>query len=196
MALPATALQPRTYEDLRAIPDDLHRYELISGEILMSPSPRTKHQRAAFSLATEMRLFAARRRLGEVFVAPFDVIFSRYNVVVPDLLYVSRGHARIIDEDHIHGAPDLIAEVLSPSNRMVDLMKKAALYADHGVPEYWIVDPDAESITVYELRDGLYVARPNEAGVASSAVLPGFEIRSSELFAVPEWMTDSDNETE
>jgi Uma2 family endonuclease len=189
-------LQPRTYDDLLAMPEDGHRYELIYGEIVMSPSPKTKHQRAVVQLAEAFNRYVREHRLGEVFVAPFDVKLSPHSVVQPDLLYVKRERSRIVTEDFVDGPPDLIIEVLSASNRMQDLVKKAALYAEHGVPEYWIVDPESEQIGVNVWEDGQYVPVTFEDAIARSVTLPGLEVSPSEIFALPEWLRPKTDESE
>lgn len=201
MALTATTpqvieLQLKTYDDLRAIPEDGNRYELIFGEVVMSPSPKKKHQRALSRLNERMSSFVQERKLGEVFFAPFDVKFSPYSVVEPDLLYVSREKRKSLGDDFVDGAPDIVVEVLSPSNRMQDLVKKAALYAMNRVSEYWVLDPDSESITVHQWKDGQYVALKSRKGIARSIVLAGFQVSNREIFAEPDWMKTSDSEAE
>lgn len=198
MALPATQfeLQPQTYDDLRAMPEDGHRYELIHGEIVMSPSPKTKHQDVLGELFALVHRFARDSHLGRAYIAPLDVKFSPHNVVQPDLLFVRRENAQIVTIDYVDGAPDLIVEVLSPSNRLQDLVKKAVLYAEYGVPEYWIVDPDSEKVVINIWQNGQYVALADEDGVARSSVLTGLEIRQADIFELPDWMTTNLDETE
>lgn len=197
MALSASHIQvqPHTYDDFRSIPEDGHRYELIFGEIVISPSPHTKHQHALGELFTRMKQFVHERQLGRVYFAPVDVKLSPNNVVQPDLLFVKRQRLRIVRNEFIDGAPDLVVEALSPANRMRDLVKKAVLYGLHGVPEYWIVDPETNTMTVHIWRDGQYVAEV-EDGVSRSAVLAGFEVRPAELFELPDWMSANPDETE
>lgn len=202
MALPAsrqssaTTIQALTYEDLRAIPDDGNRYELIFGEIVMSPSPSAKHQYVLGELFTRMKQFAHDRQLGRVWIAPLDVRLSANNVVQPDLCFIRRERLGIVRDDLIDGAPDLIVEALSPSNRMQDLVKKAVLYGQYRVSEYWIVDPESETATVHTLRDGQFVPNEAEGGAARSIVLQGFEVRPSDVFELPDWMSANPNETE
>lgn len=198
MALPAAQikLELRTYDDLLALPDDGNRYELIHGEIVMSPAPKTKHQRIQMLLSRKLGDYVETHRLGELFGAPLDVKFSPYNVVQPDLVFVSRARADIVSEDFIDGAPDLIIEILSPSNRMRDLVTKAALYADQGVAEYWIIDPDSETVVVNVLRHGLYTALQPAGDAIRSGVFPNLRMTVSEVFAVPEWLNPTKRETE
>lgn len=183
MAEPAIYLELKTVDDYLALPDDGHRYELIAGEIVMSPSPTTKHQRVIARLTTRLHAFVESRRLGEVFFAPLDVQISRYSVVQPDVTVVLAGRSAIVSDDRINGAPDLVVEVISPSSRKRDLRDKANLYMHAGVPEYWIVDPESEAITVYVLSGGGYLPSVSAGGVARSQVLPGFEVVVAEIFA-------------
>jgi Uma2 family endonuclease len=196
MALPAPLLQLKTYDDLQSLPDDGNRYELIFGEIVMSPSPRARHQQTIADLAFAMREFARAHRLGDVYFAPFDVRFSNLSVVQPDIFFLSVSHIRRLTQLYVDGAPDLVVEVLSPSNRAVDLIKKAALYLNYAVPEYWVVDPESETITVNVLVDGQYIARDNTDGQATSLVLQGFSVNPETIFSEPEWLRSADSETE
>jgi Uma2 family endonuclease len=189
-------LELKTYDDLLAIPDDGNRYELIFGEIFMSPSPATKHQFVLGELNERFRDHVLKKALGVVFFAPVDVKFSMYSVVEPDLIVVSRERVEIVTEKNVDGVPDVVVEILSPSNRMQDLVRKAALYAQYGVPEYWIVDPETDRITVNQLREGQYSPLPIRGGIARSTVLPGLKIRVSDIFTIPEWMAKSSTEKE
>ena len=175
MASPATSAEigSKTYDDLLAMPDDGNRYELIFGEIVMTASPKRKHQFALFQLGKLLDAYARDHRLGEVYIAPYDVKLSVHNVVEPDILFVRRSRLNILTEDFVDGPPDLVVEVLSPTNRAHDLVKKATLYADFGIPEYWIVDPVTDVITVHVLEAGHYRPLPNRPGIAESLVLAG-----------------------
>ena len=198
MALPAPIpmLQLKTYDDLQAMPDDGKRYELIYGEIVMSPSPRLRHQLVARRIERRFEDHLREHGGGVVVGAPFDVKFSETNVVQPDIIVVRAERVRALTEDFMDGAPDIVVEVLSPSNRGHDLIKKAALYQDHGVPEYWVVDPDAGAIVVNVLTDGRYAAVASPDGVVRSRVLPGLEVRPVDVFALPDWMSSATGETE
>jgi Uma2 family endonuclease len=192
MTATTTDLRPLTYDDLAAMPDDGKRYELINGELYELTGPNTKHQRAILRLSWSLGHFVNERKLGEVFVAPFDVYFTPHNTVQPDIIFVSRERRRIIRADKIEGAPDLLMEILSPSNRIHDVVTKAALYATFGVPEYWLVDPERDTIAVQTLRDGIYVPVESTDGIARSLALPGFEVNPTDVFAEPEWMGDAE----
>ena len=180
-AIPPT-LQLKTYDDLQTMPDDGNRYELINGEICMSPAPRLRHQDALMALYDQFRAYLRVQPVGKLMIAPFDVKFSEADVVQPDLFVALGDWETVLTEDYMIGAPDLVVEVLSPSNRRQDLVQKAALYQSNGVPEYWVVDPDAKAIAVNVLTNGRYAARPAEGGTLRSAVLPGLVVVLADVF--------------
>ncbi len=172
-----------TYADYLKTPDD-ERYELLSGELIMSPSPREIHQYILGRLYLQLGAFIYGRNLGKVYFAPFDVVLSDTDVVQPDLLFVSYERDEIITPDNVQGAPDLVVEILSPATAKRDRTFKPDLYAQHGVQEYWIVDPDARTIMVL-LRDesrfkvvGIY----GEEQTLRSPSLAGFSIALQEIF--------------
>ena len=173
-----------TYDDYRNTPDD-RRYELLDGELVMAPAPSLRHQRTGIRLSSLLHAFVTGRRLGEVFSPPCDVILSDTDVVQPDLLFVSRERGRILLEgDAVRGAPDLVVEILSPSTAARDRTLKRVLYARHGVREYWLVDPDAETITVMVLgTDGFEVEAVYGKGeTLTSPTLRGFAVNLDEVF--------------
>ena len=144
-----------TYEDYVLIPDDGMRHELIDGEHFVTPAPVTRHQAILKNLVVELEPRVRRRELGHLHLAPLDVILSEVDVVQPDLVFVSKARDSILG-DWVRGAPDLAVEILSPGTRRRDETLKRHLYERHGVAEYWIVDPEAESIAVFRLTDGRY----------------------------------------
>ena len=186
-----------TYSDLLLFPDDGKRHELIDGERIMSPSPFTKHQRVSRNLSTAFDNFLRKHRLGEIFTAPMDVVLSDINVVEPDLLFIASEHAAIITEKHIMGVPDLVVEIISAGSgtetcatrnmsqmglgRKTDEIIKRRLYEQFGVQEYWIVDPELESVKVYRWHENMCHTEhvPNSGTGMQSA---GF-VRVSELSA-------------
>lgn len=144
-----------TYEDYLKTPED-ERYELIEGELLMTPSPVTRHQRISRELEFELLKFAKENDLGEVFDAPYDVYLDDENVVQPDIMFISKERLNIIGEKNIQGAPDLVIEIISENTAYRDLVQKKKLYARFGVKEYWIVIPEEGSIEIYILKDKTY----------------------------------------
>ena len=172
------------YDDYVRLPDDGRRYEIIDGELFMSPSPSFFHQRLSAELFAALFNFIKEKNLGVVVSAPIDVIFEHWNVVVPDIAFVSDARADIIEKRGLVGAPDLLVEILSPSTRERDLSEKRDLYERYGVHAYWVVDPDAEQVLVYRLVEGRYAA-PEVLGlddVLTSALLPGFVLPLRALF--------------
>ena len=172
-----------TYEDYAKTPDD-ERWELIDGELVMVPSPRRAHQRNQIKLGSRMSFFAEENDLGEVYFAPFDVVLSETDTVQPDLLFVTKERLHIITEDNVHGAPDLVVEIRSPSTARQDWTVKRELYARHGVKEYWLVDPEAATIAVLLLDDGeLKVAGVyGEDDTLTSRAMSGFNITLADIF--------------
>jgi Uma2 family endonuclease len=173
-----------TYEDYCALPDDGRRHEIIEGELHVTPSPSRAHQQVAASVLVALKPFVTARGLGDVFIAPFDVILEETSVVVPDLLFVAAARSGIVTDRGIRGAPDLIVEILSPGTARRDRIEKAQLYARHGVPHYWLVDPEMRILEVYELGEGQYRRVASLAGddAFSPAVFPGLSIPLASLW--------------
>ena len=142
------APRPWTYADLVALPDDQLRHELIDGEHVVTPSPATGHQIILMNLIRLLLPYLDEHRLGQLLSAPFDVKLSLFTVLVPDLVYfTAERFVRVVNEKHATAAPDLVIEILSPGTRRRDKGRKRAIYDREGVGEYWIVDPEARSIT-------------------------------------------------
>lgn len=149
-----------TYDDYCRIPEDGRRYEVIQGTLYMAPAPFYRHQKIIGRLFVLLDQFVQSTNAGEVLIAPFDVLLSEHNVVQPDILFIAKNNLSILTEKNAQGAPDLMIEVLSKSNRRHDEVRKRKLYETFGVREYWIVDPQAESITMYS-HDGDRFGVPN-----------------------------------
>lgn len=172
-----------TYADLAAFPEDGLRREIIDGELLVSPSPFLRHQQVLGELYLVFRLHLSEHGGGRVFFAPADVVFSDTNVVEPDLLFVADEQQDILTEKNIQGAPALVVEVVSDTRR--DRVRKRDLYARFAVPEYWIVDPDADRVEVYRLKGATY-AKPEilEPGdTLTYQRLPGLVIDLAQILA-------------
>jgi Uma2 family endonuclease len=184
---PATSRAKLTYDDFLLFPDDGQRHELIDGEHYVTASPNIKHQRISKRLLDTIDVWLQEHPLGEIFYAPLDVRFSLFDVVEPDLFYVSNERAAdLLAGQHVIGSPDVIVEIGSPGTRQRDETIKRRLYERSNVLEYWVVDPDIDVIRVYR-RDGDRFARPielsREAGdVLTTAILPGLEIALSDVF--------------
>lgn len=174
-----------TYEDYVRLPEDGCRYEILEGELLMTPAPSSRHQRISRNL--EFLLFAhlKGRDLGEVLYAPFDVIFQSGTVAQPDLLYVSKEREAIITDRGAEGAPDLIVEITSPASSRTDRIRKFEIYSKFGVSWYWLLDPESQTFEEYELAGNSYVRRGScaEDDVFTPLLFPGLEIPLSEVWA-------------
>ena len=185
MATTTEAPVRQTYEDYCATPDD-ERYELINGRLMMmGPAPNTKHQKVLGRLYRKLGAFTEKHALGEVYVAPYDVYLSDTNVVQPDLLFISRTREDIVTEQNVRGAPDLVVEILSPSTAEKDLGEKHELYGKHGVLEYWIVDPVAETVAVHRQRVGRLEVAENlgRGDTLRTALLDGLQLKLDDVFA-------------
>ena len=171
-----TTLKPEpiklTYEDYCALPDDGKRYEILDGDLYMSPSPETPHQRILGNLLAILHDHVRLLKLGEVFVAPLDVLLGKHDIVEPDLIFVSNERRAIITRKNIRGAPDLLVEVLSPSTSKRDLRDKRNIYARSGVRFYWIIDPEARTLLELKASGRAYgKVRMHKQGAAIRPVL-------------------------
>lgn len=142
-----------TYTEFARLPEDGNRYEVIAGELYVTPSPRPRHQGVVggllFALDTHVRF----HKLGRVYPGPIDVLFAEGDYLAPDLVFVRRDRLEIVSERGLEAAPDLVVEVLSPSTAARDRTLKRDRYRHYGVPEYWVVDPKAREILVYRSVD-------------------------------------------
>ena len=173
-----------TYEDYLRLPED-KRYEIIGGDLFMTPAPSTRHQEVSGNLEAILREFVRKHNLGKVYDAPCDVVLTEHDIVQPDILFISREREHIITEANIQGAPDLIVEILSPSRTWMDQKLKKALYARCGVKEYWIVDPEGRRVEVYLLsKEGYELRRVyGERDSFKSEVIGGLVVKGEEIFA-------------
>jgi len=176
-----------TYDDFLLFPDDGMRHELIDGEHYVTPSPNTKHQTVSMTLAVLVGGWLEANPIGRVYHAPFDVVFTRFDVVEPDLLYVSNARlGDVLTPQHVRGAPDLVIEIGSPGTRVRDETKKRALYEREGVAEYWFVDPEIDVVRTYRRagdRFGRVMELSREANdVLTTPLLPGLELPLTRLF--------------
>jgi Uma2 family endonuclease len=172
-----------TYAEMVAeLPETNLPVELWNGELIMSPAPHPDHQRIVGSFYKILDRFVEHQELGQVFVSPVDVVLTPRRVVQPDVLFISKARLGIV-KDCIDGAPDLAMEVVSEYSWQRDRIEKKALYEQAGLPEYWIVDPDSETIEVFALTGGVYKlhSRANRGQTAKSKLLAGFSISFKQL---------------
>lgn len=186
----ATTSTRLTYADLVAMPEDGKRHELIDGEHFVTPSPTFRHQLVLGNLHLDLGSYVEANGLGKACFAPLDVILSDYDVVEPDLLFVTTERLARIGRAYIHAAPDLAVEVLSPSTRKIDATKKLRLYEKFGVAEYWMIDPEDEWVEVYRsvsaehpgLHQTARLLRQRGDGPLTSPLFPGFALQLDRLF--------------
>lgn len=178
--------QKLTYDEFQALPrDGSKRFELIEGEVFMTPSPNTKHQRAVGRLFRALADHVEKHRLGEVFIAPYDIVFSQWTALEPDLLFIQKDRSGIVTDANVQGAPDLVIEVLSPSNKAHDRKRKLREYEKAGVAEAWYLDPEERTGEILNLgADGIYAVTAVLSGnnSISSRAVPGFSIALDGIF--------------
>lgn len=165
-----------TYQEYRHFPDDGRCHELVDGEHYVAPAPGTGHQAASGRIFAQLFRQIEEAGLGRVFAAPTDVELSEVDIVQPDLVVVLRKRERIVSPSRIVGAPDLVVEIISPSTAERDRELKRLLYERSGVPVYWLVDPDAQEVTVFE-ADAHGGGRYRETGVFRERV--GFALNDA-----------------
>ena len=181
-----------TYADYAATPED-ERWELIDGALYhMAAAPNTRHHDVSDNTGDLVKAVVQPQRLGRIYRAPFALRLSETNTVEPDLLYVSAARRHIITDRGCEGIPDLVAEILSPSNSAHDLAVKRELYARHGIPEYWIIDPIRETLLALTdpiLNNGIgeYTAETlyQSCDTLTTDRIPGLVIAIADVFAEP-----------
>jgi len=173
-----------SYEEFRQLPDDGKRYELIHGEVHVSPAPNTRHQLVQITLSSSLFQYLQESRAGIVLTAPIDVRLGDELSVQPDIVYVSSSRTEIIREDFVDGAPDLVVEILSPSTAKHDRATKLGIYSQAAVPEVWLLDPVAKTVELLKLQGNKYLVDSVLAGgqILKSSLFPGWELPLERLF--------------
>lgn len=176
-----------TYADFRRFPNDGQRHELINGEHAVTPSPILRHQELSVRLVIALGAFLETNPIASVFHAPFDCVFSFFDIVEPDLLVVTNDQREILTKRNVRGAPALVVEILSERSSSRDQRSKRALYERVGVREYWIVDPDNNCVSVYRLEKPGRFRFPETLAAATAdslttPLLPGFALDLVKLF--------------
>ncbi len=173
-----------TYADYALLPEGAP-YQLIGGKLVMTPAPNTFHQIISMRLEARFVNFVTEKDLGIILDAPIDVYFEEKETYQPDIIFIAKNRLQIIEKAKVNGAPDLVVEILSPSTGYYDLKKKARTYARHGVKEYWVVDPEDQSIEVHVGQEGKFVLnqRVEGEGRVKSLVLEGLTVEAKEIFA-------------
>ena len=170
-------------------PDDGKRHEIIDGVHYVTPSPVTRHQAILGRLYLSIGNFLeSHPQLGRVYFAPFDVIFTRWDVVEPDLLVIAGDQLDILTTKNVQGAPAIVVEILSPGTRKVDEQIKRRLFDRGGVREYWLIDPELDLVKMYRRGDDGGFSRIAELtreaeDTLTSPVLPGLSLALTRLLA-------------
>jgi Uma2 family endonuclease len=174
-----------TYDDYCELPNDRNRYEILDGELSVTPAPATKHQITLGNLYRIVSIHVLANHTGRLLLAPTDVILAATTVVQPDLVFVSNDRSQVVTPRGVEGAPSLVVEILSPTTHRTDRVTKAQLYAKHQIPHYWLVDPDQHSVEAYELVIDRYdlVASTHGAEVFTPSLFPGLSIQLADLWA-------------
>ncbi|CAN5817165.1 Uma2 family endonuclease [soil metagenome] len=176
MASPAEAAL--TWSELQTWPDDGLRYELIDGALQVSPAPSYRHQRVVNRISADLTVWADQHG-GQVLSGPFDVYVHEREYVEPDLLFVCAERVHLFTERRLPAPPDLVVEVSSPSTHSVDAGAKRDLYERFAVPEYWLVDLDADMVLVHRLGAGAggyaVPSRRARGDVLDCVGAPGFD---------------------
>ncbi len=172
-----------TYSAYAAL-DDRQRYEIVNGVLVMPPSPTWSHQEVVLEIASYLRTYIHSAGLGGVFVAPIDVELEPKNVYQPDVVVLLKANRERLRDGHIVGAPDLVVEVASESTRLFDRLIKYEVYARTGIPEYWLVNPEAGIVEVLVLEDGKYQSIGVFRGqdMLPSRVLPELPVHVEQFF--------------
>jgi Uma2 family endonuclease len=184
MTVTTTKSRLTTYDDYRHLPDDGKQHQIIEGQLYMTPAPTTLHQRILLNLFRLIDPFVNKSELGEILIAPVDVVLSMTDVVQPDLVFVAKQRSNIVTKKNIVDAPDLIAEIVSENSEIIDRNKKMALYERHGVKEYWIVDPSAKCVEQYLLNNRRLSLKDTykDSQKLASVVVNNFTISPSDIF--------------
>lgn len=172
-----------TFADYERLPEGAP-YQLIGGDLVMTPAPTPYHQRISRKIEFELLKFVSVKELGEIFDAPIDVYLSETETYQPDIIFIAKDRFAVIGEKKIEAAPDLVMEILSPATAYYDLRHKMRVYEASGVKEYWIVDPVEKSIEVYESAGGAFklFVKAQATGSVKSKLLDGFGIDLKEVF--------------
>jgi len=159
-------------------------YQLIGGELIMTPSPTAFHQSIIYRLILKLGNFVEQKKLGVILQSPIDVYLSDEDVYQPDLIFIRADRARGIRKDKLRIVPDLVVEVLSPSTAYFDFTRKKEMYCARGVEEYWIVDPEAETIEIMIKQGDVYRTERllHNSEILESAMFPGFSMKVEDIF--------------
>ena len=175
---------PLTVEHYRMLPETGPRYQLVNGDLYMSPAPNRYHQVISRNLEFILMQYLEGQPLGELYHAPFDVYLSDVDVFQPDIIIVLNQNRGILTAAGAEGAPDFVVEILSPKTRKLDLEQKRRVYAREGVAELWIIDPEPQTVTIYRFTENTeHPVEVKQAGeTLGSPLLPGLAVDLARVF--------------
>jgi Uma2 family endonuclease len=178
------AIEQFTVADYQSMPEGPPYYQLVEGELIMAPSPGSLHQDIAGNIYFLLRRHVTKHRLGKVCIAPLDVFLSDTSVLQPDVFFLSIASLPLLQADGVHGAPDLVVEIVSPSNGPLEKRRKRPIYAQSGVKELWLIDPVLEQIHRYDFT--VDAAKPVQLVDSEESfetpLLPGLVVSAVEVF--------------
>ena len=176
-----------TWDDIKDLPEDAGRTEIVDGELVLSPTPASRHQRICTLLGVAIVPFITKRDLGWMFASPMHTILAAHAHYEPDLCFIRKNRLSIIKEKFIDGPPDMVVEVISESNRTHDTVVKFNDYARYGIEEYWLVDPREEEISTWFLSGGEYelLGRGRRGDRVTTRVLEGLDLNPDDVLAEP-----------
>lgn len=177
--------RPCTADEYRAMPESLTKSSLIDGVLVEEPSPSDEHQFIVGRFFSTLDDFVEQHDLGAVRLSPFDVWLAEEEVVQPDVLYVAKARLSLIRKNGVHGAPDLVIEVASPSTRRWDRSVKRERYARRGVPELWLIEPALRQVEIHRFAECPHgpLKILSSADELQTPLLPGFRLPVWRLFA-------------
>ena len=175
-------IEKKTIADYEALPEG-SPYQLVEGELIMSPAPGVEHQQTSINISHRLYSFLKQRGIGRVLYAPLDVYIDEENAYQPDIVVILKGSKARITRKGVYGPPDVVVEILSPSTAYYDLTQKKDVYERSGVREYWIVDPLRRTFEVYlNTEEGFkLISKAKGKGVVRSEVL-SLELELEEVF--------------
>lgn len=174
-----------TYADYVRFPEDGLRHEIIDGKHYVTPSPSYRHQRISGKFFYFIEQYLESHAAGQILYAPFDAVLGEFDIVVPDLLYVSKERMAFLTLKNLQGPPNLVIEILSPSTSRRDRRLKLDLHERVGVEEYWLVDPERDFVDVYQRRpEGFEIpVQYAKTAILTSPLFPGLELHLDRVFA-------------
>jgi Uma2 family endonuclease len=170
--------------DFDNLPEGPPYYELLHNQIIQMPPPTTFHQSIGGKIHLFIGMYLLNHPIGRLYYAPVNILLDAFNVLQPDLLFVSNENLSVINEKRIEGAPDWVCEILSPSTRKNDLTVKKELYQTHGVKEYWIIDPDNRTVEVCVNQENTFISYGliHENMPIQSTIFTRLELKPQQLF--------------